>query len=54
MFGGAGNLVTDGRHVLGFSSRLHRDFCFSSSGVIFGPDCIGILSLMSIGVRALM
>ena len=50
MFGGAGSLVPDGRHVVCFSSRLHRDFCFASTGVIFGPDCIVILSFMSISV----
>ena len=47
MFGGAGSLVPDERHVVCFSSRLHRDFCFASSGVIFGSDCIGILSFVS-------
>ena len=45
MLGGAGSLVPDGRHVVCFSSRLHRDFCFASSGVDFCVDCIGILCL---------
>ena len=54
MLGGAGSLVPDGRHVVCFSFRLHRDFCFASTGVIFGSDCIGIHSFMSISVCASM
>jgi hypothetical protein len=54
MPGAAGSFVPNGRHVMWFCSRLYRDLCFTSSGVIFCPDCIGIHSFMSISVCASM
>ena len=50
MLGGAGSLVPNGGHVMWFCSRLYRDLCFASTGVIFGPEYIGIHSFMLISV----